>query len=259
MLKTCEQCGNSFDAKEERHRFCNKSCAAKFTNAKNQRFAVQPEELHRLVWSMPVTKVAEQFGVTDNAIIKRCRNWGIPNPPVGYWQRLEVEKCDRAGNLTIPLISCACGCGSMVPKWSGKKLRPRRCVFGHNITHHAGGWFLKGGPRGSRRVDPNVVAIVSCRKDWNDDLTKLVTGIVLAITHRHFDEYLGPVWEAVSAAVAGGQEDADALTVIAKDAIKDYWREIRGRSYAHRSIDAVFSKHRIDITVAPKEPDPFDV
>lgn len=37
-------------------------------------------ELERLVWSMPTTKIAVQFGVSDSAIGKRCRSAGIKKP-----------------------------------------------------------------------------------------------------------------------------------------------------------------------------------
>lgn len=251
MIKVCQQCGREWDSREERHRFCSKSCSAKFTNERNKRFDITPDALKKLVWEMPVVQVASRLGVSGNAIVKRCRVLGIDVPERGYWNRLWVGKCDREGKLTIPLIACACGCGQLVPKWSGRLLRPRRCVFGHNITHHTGGWSGRHGPLGSRRVDPNVVAIVSCRKDWHDDLTKLVTGIVLAITHRHFCDYLGPVWEAVSFAIGAGETDADALTAIAKEAIKSYWRETRGHHAV--SIDRIYDTYRIDVTKARPE------
>ena len=50
------------------------------------------QELERLVWSMPTTKIAEQFGVSDSAIGKRCRVAGIKKPPPGFWARVEAGK-----------------------------------------------------------------------------------------------------------------------------------------------------------------------
>jgi hypothetical protein len=49
-------------------------------------------ELERLVWSMPTTKIAEQFGVSDSAIGERCRLAGIKKPPPGFWARVEAGK-----------------------------------------------------------------------------------------------------------------------------------------------------------------------
>ena len=53
---------------------------------------LSPQELKRLVWSMPTTRIAEQFGVSDSAVGKRCRGIGIKKPPPGFWARVEAGK-----------------------------------------------------------------------------------------------------------------------------------------------------------------------
>jgi hypothetical protein len=45
------------------------------------------EKLHELVWSMPTTKVAEKFGVSDKAIEKWCKSLGVEKPPRGHWAK----------------------------------------------------------------------------------------------------------------------------------------------------------------------------
>lgn len=50
------------------------------------------EQLYELVWSTPVLKLAEQFGVSNVAIAKRCRRLAIPRPTRGYWAKLEFGK-----------------------------------------------------------------------------------------------------------------------------------------------------------------------
>ncbi|MBQ0759795.1 MAG: hypothetical protein KBT72_09080 [Zhongshania sp.] len=45
------------------------------------------KELHNLVWSMPMTSVAEKLRVSDVAVRKICVKHKIPRPPQGYWQR----------------------------------------------------------------------------------------------------------------------------------------------------------------------------
>ena len=50
------------------------------------------EQLYELVWSTPVLKLAEQFGVSNVAIAKRCWRLAIPRPPRGYWAKLEFGK-----------------------------------------------------------------------------------------------------------------------------------------------------------------------
>jgi hypothetical protein len=48
------------------------------------------EKLYEEVWSHPVTKVAEQYGVSDVAIRKICVKLKVPLPPRGYWARISA-------------------------------------------------------------------------------------------------------------------------------------------------------------------------
>jgi integrase len=43
------------------------------------------EELHELVWSMPMTRAARQVGISDNGLRKWCTRLKVPLPPRGYW------------------------------------------------------------------------------------------------------------------------------------------------------------------------------
>lgn len=45
------------------------------------------EELKALVWEKQLTALAQEFGVTDTAIRRRCDARGIKRPPQGYWLR----------------------------------------------------------------------------------------------------------------------------------------------------------------------------
>jgi len=45
------------------------------------------EELYELVWTTPLIQLAERFGISDNAIRKRCKSMLVPTPHRGYWQR----------------------------------------------------------------------------------------------------------------------------------------------------------------------------
>jgi AcrR family transcriptional regulator len=45
------------------------------------------EELYQRVWSKPITLVAEQLGVSGNALTKICDRLLVPYPPRGYWAR----------------------------------------------------------------------------------------------------------------------------------------------------------------------------
>lgn len=48
------------------------------------------EDLHRLLWTAPVTEVAARLGVSDVGLAKACRRAEIPLPPRGYWAKIEA-------------------------------------------------------------------------------------------------------------------------------------------------------------------------
>ena len=48
------------------------------------------EKLYKEVWTKPVVKVAEQYGVSDVAIHKICKKLNVPTPPLGYWAKVNA-------------------------------------------------------------------------------------------------------------------------------------------------------------------------
>lgn len=48
------------------------------------------EDLYELTWSKPMSELAEDFGISDVALAKRCRRLGIPVPGRGYWARVHA-------------------------------------------------------------------------------------------------------------------------------------------------------------------------
>jgi hypothetical protein len=58
------------------------------------------QELYDLVWSKPMTHIAKEFGMSDVAIRKHCKNMDIPTPPVGYWMKLQHGKKVRKPRLS---------------------------------------------------------------------------------------------------------------------------------------------------------------
>jgi hypothetical protein len=48
------------------------------------------EELHDLVWSTPILKLAEEFGLSDRGFAKICARHLVPTPPRGYWAKVEA-------------------------------------------------------------------------------------------------------------------------------------------------------------------------
>jgi hypothetical protein len=45
-------------------------------------------ELHSQVWAEPMRSVAKKYGISEVALAKRCRKWGIPLPVQGHWNKL---------------------------------------------------------------------------------------------------------------------------------------------------------------------------
>lgn len=54
--------------------------------------ATSKEELTKLVWEMPSSKLSKQLGVSDKAIEKWCKLYGITKPERGYWAKLAADK-----------------------------------------------------------------------------------------------------------------------------------------------------------------------
>jgi hypothetical protein len=57
-----------------------------------ERKTMTAEELLRSVWSKSTVELAKDFGVSDVAISKKCKAFGIPKPPPGFWRRVEAGK-----------------------------------------------------------------------------------------------------------------------------------------------------------------------
>lgn len=75
----CPLCGNE---KNKRLKFCSQQCSAQ-----NQRvFEITKEELEKLIEEKSYEKIGEIYGVTGNAIKKRCKTLGIDlKSRRGHW------------------------------------------------------------------------------------------------------------------------------------------------------------------------------
>ena len=57
-----------------------------------RKFEISKEELEKMIIEMPMTKIAERFGVRDNSIRKRAKSLGIKIPKhLGYWQKIKSQ------------------------------------------------------------------------------------------------------------------------------------------------------------------------
>ncbi len=52
------------------------------------------EVLEKLVWEMSCVKIGEMYGVSDNAVNKWCRLYGIKKPGRGDWEKIKLGKLD---------------------------------------------------------------------------------------------------------------------------------------------------------------------
>ncbi len=68
----------------------------------SQWYALDKNELEKLVWDMPTSKLAKRFKVSDVAIGKRCRILGVSKPPRGFWARVASGKIPHPGGVPTP-------------------------------------------------------------------------------------------------------------------------------------------------------------
>jgi hypothetical protein len=57
------------------------------------------EELYTLIWSTPVQRAAEEFGISDGVLAKLCRRRQVPMPRRGFWARKEAGKAPAVPSL----------------------------------------------------------------------------------------------------------------------------------------------------------------
>lgn len=75
----CKGCGRKFQPDRAARLYCSLVCASSKVEMPSK------TDLEKLIWQMPTTKVAQQFGISDVAVGKWCKKLGIEKPPRGYW------------------------------------------------------------------------------------------------------------------------------------------------------------------------------
>jgi len=78
VTRTCPNCGSTFVRRNTESKFCNHECSAL-----HSRRVERPtkEQLEELIWKHPFTHVAKQYSVSDKAVKKWCKAYGITLPP----------------------------------------------------------------------------------------------------------------------------------------------------------------------------------
>ena len=67
---------------------------------------VTRKQLHDLVWSEPMRRLAMRYGISDVGLAKICRKHNIPRPPRGYWAQKEFGKAPLQVTLPNPSDDC---------------------------------------------------------------------------------------------------------------------------------------------------------
>ncbi|TPL20962.1 hypothetical protein FJ945_19650 [Mesorhizobium sp. B2-4-9] len=57
------------------------------------------EELYNAVWTTPMSRLAEEYGISGNGLAKICSREDIPYPSRGYWAKHAVGKAPKAASL----------------------------------------------------------------------------------------------------------------------------------------------------------------
>lgn len=82
---TCPVCG---DEKYKKLQYCSPECSS----LHQRKFNINKEELEVLIEQMPFETIGKMFGVSGNAIKKRCKLLGISlSNRRGYWQKIRAK------------------------------------------------------------------------------------------------------------------------------------------------------------------------
>lgn len=60
---------------------------------------ISRSDLHDLVWSHPMTDIAQRFGIPAVKVARACDDYDIARPRAGYWQKLAVGKAPEKSKL----------------------------------------------------------------------------------------------------------------------------------------------------------------
>lgn len=90
--KTCQYCNKQFTITESKHSKSQKFCSQNCHKNSRRKFEIKKDILEKLIWQYPTSHIAKIFGVSDKAIEKRVKNFGLNKPPRGYWNKNKIKK-----------------------------------------------------------------------------------------------------------------------------------------------------------------------
>lgn len=80
---TTQEC--KFCKKEFTNKVIQTYCSRNCSNNASLKVDIDVENLRELIWTYPITKVAEILGISDSAVHKRCKKYNIKKPETGHW------------------------------------------------------------------------------------------------------------------------------------------------------------------------------
>jgi len=105
---SCSTCSKKIvilKSKLGKNNFCSKECCIEFKysgavesglvepeKVKRKHLKPNMEELKVLLWKMPTVRIAERYGVSDKAVEKWAKKFGLSKPGRGYWAKKEAGK-----------------------------------------------------------------------------------------------------------------------------------------------------------------------
>jgi Zn finger protein HypA/HybF involved in hydrogenase expression len=85
----CLDCGNKVHSRNTK--YCVNCYLSHKDTSSKRKFEVSKEELEKLISEVPMTKIGEMFGVSDNAVRKRAKKLGIVlENRLGYWSKQQA-------------------------------------------------------------------------------------------------------------------------------------------------------------------------
>jgi len=82
-IVVCKICGREYLKVYKKHIFCSRKCQGlSYHKVRHPSKTI----LSKLLWKMPTVKLAKQLGVSDSAISKWAKRYGLKKPPRGYWR-----------------------------------------------------------------------------------------------------------------------------------------------------------------------------
>ena len=95
----CLTCGKEFVLNNSKIKssgnYCSRKCYLNYMVCRiNGTSNLKPskEQLEKLLWEKPTIQLAKDFGVSDKAIEKWAKKYGLSKQPRGYWRKIECKK-----------------------------------------------------------------------------------------------------------------------------------------------------------------------